>query len=100
MVRPRTSFSWPGLELSCHPGVDRKRDVLNAIPRAMVGVGETRRERDSSFFLVLEHWRQYPDVSLLSVPTRSGWCHRLSAELDHLHSESDADPKTASRLYR
>ena len=44
-----------------------------------------------SMRLVLEYRRQRHHVFLFYFPARSGWHSRLSAELDHLRSQFDAD---------
>jgi uncharacterized protein YdeI (YjbR/CyaY-like superfamily) len=100
MVRPGTSLLRAGLELSRDPGLGRQRHIFNAFSGAVVRIGTKGRKRDSSAVLVLEYWRKHYHVFVFSFPARSGRRDRLSAELDHLHSQSDADSEAQARLHR
>src|SRR5438046_6989325 len=100
MVRPGTSFSWSGLELSCDPWLDWERHFFDAFPGAMVGIGAERRKRDSGSILVLEHRRKPDHVFVFSLSARSSRRDRVFAELDHLYSQFDADSEATSRIYR
>jgi uncharacterized protein YdeI (YjbR/CyaY-like superfamily) len=100
VVRPGASLSRSGLELSCDPRNDRECDILNALSRAMVGVGTTGRERDPDLVLVLEHRRKHHHVFLFCFPARSGWDSGLFAKLAHLHPQFNADSKAAVGLHR
>src|SRR2546423_13015515 len=91
VVRPRAQVSRSGLELSRDPRFGRDADILDALYCPMVGVRAAGRKRDSGFVLVLEYRREHHHVCLFSFPARSGRRHRVSSELDHLHSQSDAD---------
>jgi len=62
--------------------------------------GAAGRKCDSGIVLVLEHCRKRPHVRLLHFSARPSWHPGVSAELDDLHSQSDADPKTQVRFHR
>src|SRR6267143_4133585 len=98
--RERIPIPWSGLELSYGSRVYRERSFLDAFPCAMGRFRTTARKRHSSILLVLEHRGKRAHVHLFYFPTRSRWHPRLSAELAHLHSQSDADSETQVCFYR
>ena len=66
----------------------------------MARLRTTGRKCDSGVFLVLEHCRKRPHVHLLHFPARSGWHPGVSAELDDLHPQFNADPEAQIRFHR
>src|SRR6266705_6649718 len=91
--RKGISIPWSRLELSNGARLCRERSFLDAFPCAMARLRAAGRKCDSSLVLVLEHCRKRSHVHLLRFPARSDWHFGVSAELDDLHSQSDADPK-------
>ena len=97
---PGTSLSRSRLELSRYSRPNRERDFFDAFPCPMARFGAAGRKRHPGIVLVLEHRRQRHDVSLFYLSTRSGRNSRVSAKLDDLHPQFDADPKTEVRFHR
>src|SRR6266498_4592212 len=97
--RQRISLSRSRLELSHGPWFHWERPFLDAIPCPMARLRTAGRKCDSSLVLVLEHCRKRPHVHLLHFPARSGWHPGVSAELDDLHSQFDADQETQICLH-